>query len=95
MSNFFCFGKNALCTDIECIGCKHYNGDGGEYKTTGLKTLDMMNTAQKDNCTYISGDMTYNTKLGFHEAYTTDFWEGRAFNFINDIMELEWNKMED
>lgn len=95
MSNFFCFGKNALCTDIECSGCKHYNGDGGEHKTTGLKTLDMMNVAQKDNCTYIVDDLAYNAVQGFHDYSCGDPWEGSAFPLINDIMELEWSKVDD
>ena len=55
-----------------------------------METLDMMILARNTGLTYISEDLAYNTKLGFHEAYTYSLWDAKAFDLINDIMELDW-----
>ena len=60
-----------------------------------MKTLDMMILARENGSTYIVDDLAYNAKQGFHDYAWGDSWEGSAFPLINDIMELEWSKMED
>lgn len=60
-----------------------------------MKTLDMMILARENGSTYIVDDLAYNAKQGFHDYAWGDSWEGSAFPLINDIMELEWSKVED
>lgn len=58
-----------------------------------LNTLDMMNEALETGKTYISGDMQYSVENGFCDKDTTEPWSAKAFDTINEIMELIWSPL--
>lgn len=59
-----------------------------------MKTLEMMNEAEKTGKTYITGNMRYSVENGFHDS-SGEPWEADAFNYINEIMALDkWRLLE-
>lgn len=59
-----------------------------------MKTLTMMNEAERTYKTYINKDLRYSVRHGFHK-YDGEPWGAGAFNTINDIMQLEgWKILE-
>lgn len=59
-----------------------------------MKTLEMMYEAFETGKTYISGDMQYSTENGFCDEDTTNPWSSKAFDTINEIMELTWSPLK-
>lgn len=53
-----------------------------------MKTLEMMNEAEKTGKTYITGSMRYSAENGFHDS-CGEPWDADAFNYINEIMSLD------
>ena len=59
-----------------------------------MKTLEMMNEAEKTNKTYIVGNMRYSVEKGFHDDNGKP-WDANAFENINQIMALDrWKVLE-
>ena len=59
-----------------------------------MKTLEMMNEAEKTEKTYITGNMRYSVENGFHDS-TGKPWEADAFTYVNEIMSLDkWKLLE-
>lgn len=59
-----------------------------------MKTLSMMNEAEKTGKTYITKDMRYSVEKGFFDSYDKP-WAASAFKDINDIMNLDgWKLLE-
>lgn len=58
-----------------------------------MKTLEMMNEAEKTDKTYISGDMRYSVEKGFHDGRGTP-WEAEAFDTLNEVISLDsWREL--
>lgn len=59
-----------------------------------MKTLEMMNEAEKTGKTYITGSMRYSVENGFHDN-CGEPWNADAFDYINEIMALDkWRLLE-
>ena len=59
-----------------------------------MKTIEMMNEAEKTGKTYITGSMRYSVENGFHDISGRP-WEANAFIYINEIMALDrWKSLE-
>lgn len=59
-----------------------------------MKTLEMMNEAEKTGKTYISGSMRYSAEKGFHDYHGVP-WEAEAFHTLNDVVALDGWKLLD
>ncbi len=57
-----------------------------------MKTLNMMNEAEKTGKTYIAKDMRYSVEKGFFDSNGKP-WAANAFKDINDIMNVSGWKL--
>lgn len=60
--------------------------------TKNMKTLDMMIAAKETQEWYNTGDMWYHFKEGFVDSKMKP-WPRNAFNQINSLMELNWERI--
>ena len=59
-----------------------------------MKTLSMMNEAERTGKTYIAGDMRYSAEKGFFDSNGKP-WAATAFTNVNDIMNVDgWKLLE-
>lgn len=59
-----------------------------------MKTLEMMNKAKENGKTYITEDMRFSTKKGFHEDNGSP-WNANAFRTLNQVIEIDdWKLLE-
>lgn len=90
-----CWGTRECeeCTcDDDTTKCNFYPEKRKEKKT--MNTAEMVIQANKDGKTYKSYNMLYNTQLGFHDVKGKK-WNADAFEYVNDIFNLEWRLKPD
>ncbi len=59
-----------------------------------MKTLEMMNEAEKTRKTYITGSMRYSVNKGFHDSCGRP-WDASAFRYLNEVLNLDaWKLLE-
>lgn len=85
-------GRLSYCSPDFCKNKGYYIIDFSEIederKEKGMKTLEMLNAAQKTNNVYISeGGILYSNEKGFHESNGKE-WKEKGLCPINTIFEL-------
>lgn len=53
-----------------------------------MNALDMMTLARANNKTYVTNQLLYNTKYGFHNS-SRHPWSGSAFNNLNELFNID------
>ena len=60
-----------------------------------MTTFEMMKDAEKTGRTYISEDLRFSMKNGFHNNYGTP-WGANAFSELNDVLKLDdWELLDE
>lgn len=60
-----------------------------------MKTFEMMKLAEKSGKTYKTGDLYYRNKYGFTSIDKSRQWNASAFNYLNELLEVDdWKEVE-
>ena len=60
-----------------------------------MKTFEMMKEAEKTGQTYVTEDLRFSIKNGFHNNYGRP-WSANAFSELNDVLKLDdWELLDE